>query len=295
VTDVNRGAALFASATIAFALAAACEGGGSSGGATVGGAPTSGPSSAEPGAAPSVKARFIEDNVVREDGAEWNGQPIDIQIEGVGLAQNGGVRITAAATTTRVRATGRLLAIASADEPANADASLTEAKDTFGVTNSPEKIAVVCGHGGTHGSSRAAESGCELVEIAVPAGSAERPLSITLSSGNGEVAIELAPATLANLAVSAGGGGITAAIPGTKGGNVALVAERSGDVTVTLPPSWAADEIVVEADADRIENAFSDAKIGAGAGGRGARGAGLASLRLTSRPFAGASGIVRLK
>ena len=76
---------------------------------------------------------------------------------------------------------------------------------------------------------------------------------------------------------------------------ILFVAEKADDITVTMPASWAADEVILQADADKIQNAFSDAKLGAGAGGRGEPGTGLASLKLTSKEFAGSTGTITLR
>ncbi|HVJ93795.1 MAG TPA: hypothetical protein VM580_28545, partial [Labilithrix sp.] len=123
-----------------------------------------------------TKTRFVEPNVVREDSADWAGQAISIDIQGVGIAVNGGVKVTADPSATKVRATARMLAMAFSSEKSNADLSIAEAKDSFTVTTSGNTISVNCGHGKSHGSSSGGESGCELVEIVVPAGSTTQPL-----------------------------------------------------------------------------------------------------------------------
>ena len=65
-----------------------------------------------------------------------------------------------------------------------------------------------------------------------------------------------------------------------------------------LPADFAADEIILQADEDKIElGPFTDIKNGAGAGGRGTAGAGLASLKITSKKFAdtGSTGKITLR
>jgi hypothetical protein len=244
----------------------------------------------------AVKTRFVEPNVVKEDTAAWTGQSIKIQIEGVGVAVNGGVQVTADPNATKVSATARILAMASEDDKANADQSILDAKGTFTITSSGTDIVVACGHGGSHGSSNAGESGCELVQVTLPTGSTSKPLKLEILGGNGEMMVQLRGATIANVGVNNNGSGDTSAeVPATPGANVSLVSSKSGDITVTLPTNWSADEVILQADADKIQNAFADAKLGAGAGGRGTPGVGLASLKVTSKEFAGSTGTITLR
>lgn len=242
-----------------------------------------------------TKTRYVENNVVREDTADWDGNPISIKIEGVGVSLNGGVTVTADPNATKVRATARMLAMAFAEEKANADLSITEAKNTFTLTNSGSGINVSCAHGGSHGSSNGGESGCELVEIVVPAGSADKKLDLKVLSGSGTLTLQLSAATLGTLGANSNGGTTNADLPATQGATISLVSE-SDDVIAKLPSDFAADEVILQADADKIDlGPFSDIKNGAGAGGRGVAGAGLASLKITAKEFAGSTGTITLR
>lgn len=241
-----------------------------------------------------TKTRFIEPNIVKEDTADWTGQPIKIQIEGVGAAVNGGVNVTAVPNATKVVANARFLAMAFEDDKASADQSIIDAKNTFTISHTDTEIVISCGHGGTHGSSNGGESGCELVNITIPAGDDQKPLVLTVLGGNGDMGLELQSATIQNVGAN-NSGDINAQIPATKGASVSLVSEKADDITVTLPANWAADEVILQADADKIVNPFSDAKLGPGAGGRGEPGTGLASLKLTSKEFAGSTGTITLR
>jgi hypothetical protein len=243
-----------------------------------------------------TKTRYVEPNITQTDTADWTGQPINIRIEGVGVSVNGGVRVVADASVTKVTATARFLAMAFEDEKSNADQSIVEAKATFQITNTPSGITVSCGHGGAHGSSNAGESGCELAEIRVPAGTAQQKLNITVAGGNGDVDVNLGSATITNVGVNNNGSGATtASIPSTVGANVSLVSNKSGDITVTLPSNWAADKVTLQADADKITNAFADLTTYDGTTGRGAQGTGLADLKVTSKEFAGSTGNIALR
>ncbi len=236
-----------------------------------------------------TKNRFIEPNVVKEDSADWAGQPIEIKIEGVGLAQNGGVTVTSNPNTKRVKATARMLAQAFTEEKSNADQSIVEAKETFQITNTSGLITVSCGHGSSHGSSNGGESGCELIEIEVPAGDATNPLQLPkVLSGNGTLRLSLSNATLTNLGANAAIGDINADLPATQGGTISLVSEGPGDTEVGLPRDFSADEVIIQDDSNEIElGPFSDIKNGASAGGRGTAGTGLKSLKITSKGLGG--------
>ncbi|MBN9165799.1 MAG: hypothetical protein BGO98_46060 [Myxococcales bacterium 68-20] len=241
------------------------------------------------------KTRFVETNVVREDTADWDGSPIQIDIKGVGISLNGGVSVTADPNATKVKATARMLAMALAEEKESADASITEAKTTFTLSNSGSGITVACGHGGSHGSSNGGESGCEHVEIVVPAGSADKKLDLKVLSGNGTLTLQLSAATLGSLGANSNGGLTNADLPATQGATISLVSE-SDDISAKLPADFAADEVILQADADKIEvGPFTDIKNGAGAGGRGTAGTGLASLKLTAKEFAGSTGTITLR
>lgn len=239
-----------------------------------------------------TKTRYTID-AGREDTAAWAGQAISIDIQGVGFAINGGVSVTADPNATKVSATAKLLALAF--EKADADLSIEDVKNSFTLTSDGNKITIVCGHGGTHGSSNSGESGCEKVDIVIPAGSADKPLDLKVLSGNGEVTLQLASATLANLGTNAKG--LTNAdLPATKGATISLVGEQGDDIAVKLPADFAADEVILQADEDKIAlGPFTDIKNGAGAGGRGTAGTGLASLKLTSKEFAGSTGQITLR
>jgi hypothetical protein len=88
---------------------------------------------------------------------------------------------------------------------------------------------------------------------------------------------------------------IDADLPATKGGTIELVAEQD-DITATLPSDFAADEVILSADAASIDTGpFSDIKNGSGAGGRGTAGTGLKLLHLTAKEFAGSTGKITLQ
>lgn len=242
-----------------------------------------------------TKSRFVEPNVVKAvDAKDLKGGTIEIKLEGVGLSINGGVTVKADPSASTVTATARMLAMAYLDDKASADQSISDAKETFTISSDSAGVHVTCGHGAKHGSSEAGESGCELVEITIPAGDTTNPLTLKVLSGNGLQTLQLSQAVISNVGSNSGSGNISATLPSTVGASVSLVSE-SGNITATMPSDWAADEVILQADADKIQNAFADAKLGVGAGGRGAAGTGLKSLKLTAKEFAGSTGTITLQ
>lgn len=244
-----------------------------------------------------TKERFVEKDVVQTDSADWNGEPIEINIAGVGISVNGGVTVVSSPSTTRVKATARMLAMAFAEEKANADQSIVEAKQTFTISNSGGTINVNCGHGQSHGSSNGGESGCEFVQIEVPAGAQDKPLVLRkVLSGNGDLVLQLSNAYLTELGTNSNGGDTNADLPAVQGATLSLVSEKADDIAIKLPSNFAADEVILQADADKIQlGPFSDVKNGTGAGGRGTAGTGLKVLKATSKEFAGSTGTIFLQ
>lgn len=237
----------------------------------------------------AVKARDVQENLTYSDDLDWTGGTIKIQNEGTRVSINGGVRVIADGNATRVSATARLVALVLPEEKSNGDLTLNDVQDTFRITRSGDDIVVTCGHGKTHGSSLAADSGCELITVTIPAGNATTPLDLTVVSGSGGMSLELAGATMKKLVTSADVGNTNAQLPATAGGDYTLVSEEAGDLDVAMPAGWSADVVKLEADADAITSAFPLTATG----GYGAAG-GLASLTITSREFAGSTGNIDL-
>jgi hypothetical protein len=247
-----------------------------------------------------TKERFIENNVAPSSvpSEEWNGEPIKIDAQGVGVAVNGGLDVTVDPNAKTITASARMLAMADAEDKASADQSIIDAKGTFTITKSANGWLVSCGHGGSHGSSNAGESGCEQLVVTVPGGAVGKALDLTALSGNGSVNIDVSGATLKNLG-SNGKGDITVRLPGaaeaTKGATVSIVAENADDINALVPSSFSADEVWLVANAEKITNGFSDLTLdSSGKGSRGTAGEGYASIKLTSKEFAGDTGAVSL-
>jgi len=238
------------------------------------------------------KTRFVEENVAPSSGQgqDWTGEEIKIDDAAVGASVNGGLEVIAEAGRTKIEASARMLAMANDDEKSNADQTIVDAKATFKIVKSGNTITVSCGHGAAHGSSEAGLSGCERLVVRIPAGDATTPLTLTALVGNGGMKVSAANATVASIGLNSNGGDIELSTAATKGGNVSAVSEKADDITVRLPTAFAADTITLQADADKIDKGpFSDIQTG-----RGTAGTGLASLKITSKEFAGSTGKITL-
>jgi hypothetical protein len=240
-----------------------------------------------------TKTRYVADQPVVKT-APWSGNAININIVGVGVAENGGVTVNVDPAATSVSASARM--VAWSFQKSDADLSIADATSTFSAAvDGTGTLNVVCPHGQTHGDSDSGSSGCELVTITIPAGTATAPLTLQVLSGNGDMNLTLGSAFIKNLGTNQNGTGNTiATLPATPGGTISLVSEQAGDITATMSSGWSADQVVINADPDKIVSP-STVKLGAGAGGEGTAGAGLKSLSLTSKSFAGSSGKVTLE
>lgn len=121
---------------------------------------------------------------------DWTGQPIKITNGGVNpLSGNGGVEVTMAANTTKITVTAIFAAHADDDKKADADATIKDALATLVISESANGFNIACGHGNAHGTSNVAGSGCKLLRVTIPAGSATQPLDLTVGGGNGDIKV----------------------------------------------------------------------------------------------------------
>ena len=120
---------------------------------------------------------------------DWTGQPIKITNGGVNpLSGNGGVEVIMAANTTKITVTAVFAAHADDDKKADSDATIKDALATL-VIDESNGFNISCGHGNAHGSSSVAGSGCKLLRVTIPAGSATQPLDLTVGGGNGDIKV----------------------------------------------------------------------------------------------------------
>lgn len=119
---------------------------------------------------------------------DWTGQPIKITNDGVNpLSGNGGVEVTTSANTTKITVSAVFAAHADDDKKADADATIKDALATLVIQESANGFVVTCGHGNAHGTSNVAGSGCKIIRVTIPAGSATQPLDLTVGAGNGDI------------------------------------------------------------------------------------------------------------
>jgi hypothetical protein len=233
----------------------------------------------EPDDAPRI--RYVEERFLRQNLLGYTGESVSIDVPGIAAPVGGGLEILASdPDASHVFAFARLVAIAAPDDKASADQTIFGVEESFRVEQVERTVNVTCGRGGTHGSSRAEDSGCELVEVFAPAGREDRSLSLGARAGRGYVRANLT-GRMGEIDLATSDGPIAAVIPSSPGAMIALVSEGAHDVVLHLPADFAADEILIEA--AEIFNDFEDAKIGVGMGGRGARGAGAGRIRLATK------------
>jgi hypothetical protein len=124
----------------------------------------------------------------------WNGEAITIQNDGINpLGGTGGVEVKFDPAATKITATAIFAAHADDDKKADADASIKDAIGTFTLDES-NGFTIKCGHGGSHGTSNVAGSGCKILRVTLPTGSATQGLSLTVGNGNGPINFGLANA-----------------------------------------------------------------------------------------------------
>lgn len=226
------------------------------------------------------RGRFVEDQFARTSPVEYAGEAFAVDVAGVPAPINGGLDIVATDPDLKfVYATARLVAVADLDDKANADLTIIDVEESFRIETAGGTVRVGCGRGRTHGTSNGEESGCELVQVGIPEGKQDRRLSVGARAGRGPLRASI-EGVVASIDLRTADGRIDATLPASAGATISLVSEGVHDVVLKLPPDFAADEIVASA---QVVSEFDDAKIGPGAGGRGARGAGLARLVLASR------------
>jgi hypothetical protein len=166
--------------------------------------------------------------------AAWNGEPITISNDGVNpLTGTGGIVVNVDPTATNISV--KAIFSARADDNAHkdeADASIADAIGTFQLTEGGS-FNIKCGHGQAHGTSGVATSGCKLLTVTIPAGSATQPHTLSIGDGNGgisfsgsvyaskltvtengqgDVSVKVNPVTDANIVVT-GSNAVKVAVP----------------------------------------------------------------------------------
>lgn len=179
---------------------------------------------------------------------DWNGESISIQNDGINpLGGRGGVEVKFSATATKISADAIFAAHADDDKKSDADLTIKEAIGTLVIEESGNGFTVKCGHGNSHGSASQAGSGCKLIHVTIPPGSATQPHDLTVGSGNGDIRIGLANAGdvpfIKNLLVDDNGAGdVDIRVRPVK--DAVLVVTGEFKVQVALPANFSAGKVL---------------------------------------------------
>lgn len=190
---------------------------------------------------------------------DWTGQPIKITNGGVNpLTGTGGVEVTASATATKITVSAVFAARADDDKKADADATIKDALATLVITESANGFDIACGHGGAHGTSNVASSGCKLLRVTIPAGSATQPLDLTVGNGNGDIRVAQSgdTPTVKNLLVDDNGSGDVAVRTSTVPGATVVVRGENA-VTLALPSDFSSNMVSLLVNEDDATKAFA--------------------------------------
>lgn len=235
------------------------------------------------------RSNFVEDGVQVVAATAWTGERIEI--DNAGVTSGGGLAVTASATD-RVSATARMLSVADTTDKSNADLAIAGATMTFVIGTAAGVTSVHCGHGTQNGSAAAEESGCDALDVSVPAGKVDERIAVAARSGNGRVGVAFDGAQLAELTLYASHGTIDVRTATTQGASITIVSETGDDITLHLPGDFQADAIVLDAAGGNVDtSAFADLQAGKG---RGAIGAGAKLITVRSTASGGASGRIVL-
>jgi hypothetical protein len=232
----------------------------------------------------------VEDGVSIQAHAAWSGERF--VVDNAGVTPMGGLSIATDPESPRARAVGRMLVTADTLDKPVADEAIIAAKATYTITTTytttttfsdPKITAVRCGQ---VKSATGDPAGCDALDVTLPHGTEEQPLSITARSGNGRVGVALG-AAVRELDLRGSGGPIEVAIPSTKGAVITIIADTGDEVILRLPRDFAADAITLETGGPVDTAAFPDVQSGKG---RGAAGAGAKSITVRSAAAFGGVG-----
>lgn len=226
---------------------------------------------------------------------DWAGQPIKITNDGINpLGGHGGVEVTTSATATKITVSAVFAASADSDKKADADATIKDALATLVIEESANAINVRCGHGNAHGTSSVAGSGCKIIRVTIPAGSATKPLDLTVGAGSGDILVGQSGGTptVKNLLVDNNGlGEVRVATSTVPGATLSITGEHA--VAVSLPSDFSAAMVALTVDETdptkafaRLHTAFPGLISGSPYPAAGATATAVASLTVASNgPF----------
>ncbi len=184
---------------------------------------------------------------------DWNGEPIRIENDGVNpLSGTGGVEVKVDSTATRISVAATFSAQADSDKKADADLSIRDAIGTMVILEDANGFTIKCGHGAAHGTSGVAASGCKILRVTIPAGSATKPHDLTVGDGNGSIRVGLAnagdsaPFVRKLLVDNNGLGEVDLRVRPVKDADLVITGER--EVRVALPSDFSAAKVTFTVD-----------------------------------------------
>lgn len=193
---------------------------------------------------------------------DWNGEAITIQNDGINpLNGTGGVEVKVDSTATRISVAATFSALADSDKKSEADLAIRDAIGTMVIEESANGFNIRCGHGQAHGTAGVAGSGCKILRVTIPAGTAAKPHDLTVSNGNGSIRVGLADAGNAapyvrKLLIDNNGlSEVNARLQPVAGADLTITGES--DVHVALPATFSSQKVTLTV--DETDNA----KIGA--------------------------------
>lgn len=183
---------------------------------------------------------------------DWNGEAITIDNAGLNPSTGtAGVEVKVSSTATKVTAEATFAAQADDDKEADAKLSINDAIETL-VIDESNGFTVRCGHGKAHGSSSVAASGCKILRVTIPAGTALKAHNLTVSTGAGTIRVGLANAGdsapfVKNFLLDNNGlGDVDVRIRPVKDATILITGEDS--VQVALPSDFSARKVTFTVD-----------------------------------------------
>jgi hypothetical protein len=182
----------------------------------------------------------------------WAGETIIIDNGGVNpLGGTGGVEVKVDPAATGVTINATISALADDDKPEEARLNRADVLETYQIIEGQGQWDIKCGHGKGHGTSGVAGSGCKILRVTIPPGTALQPHNLTVGNGNGSIRVGLADAGgvayVKNLTVDNNGlGGVDVRVNPVAGGKLVVVGES--EVAVALPSAFSAQKVVFTVD-----------------------------------------------
>lgn len=182
----------------------------------------------------------------------WAGEAITIDNSGINpLGGTGGVEVKVDPAATSVTINATISALADDDKPEDARLNRADVLQTYQIVENAGQWDIKCGHGAGHGTSGVAGSGCKILRVTIPPGTALQPHNLTVGNGNGSIRVGLAEAGgvayVKNLTVDNNGlSEVSVRANPVPGGKLIITGESA--VAVALPSAFSAQKVVFTVD-----------------------------------------------